>query len=123
MGAVAPCDEETRAQPLAIGSRFDGDQLSLITTDASPLPVAADDNTWTMQLVDAGDQPLVGCSLTVVTDMPDHGHGGPSPAITELGGGEYQLDLRLTMGGFWVAEVAADCGGVTDVVLVTVCAE
>jgi len=50
-----------------------------------------------------GDEPIEGLTLSMTPFMPAMGHGSSTvPAITELGGGKYEVDdVVLAMPGRW----------------------
>ena len=120
--AVSPCADEDRASTLALGDSFSGDEVSLVISAADPLPAYAGENLWTIDLSD-GAGALEGCGLSAVIAMPDHGHGGPAPAFSELGAGSYEAAVEFTMGGYWELDVSVSCGDIEDVVPVAVCVE
>ncbi len=123
-GATSPCEGETRSEPLTIGSAFSGSSTTLTVESAEPLPPAFGENHWVLAL-DQGELPLEGCVLSAEPSMPDHGHGGPAPTITEQGGGLYDLSVQFTMSGYWELETQLSCAdaGVDDTIVITVCAE
>ncbi len=119
--APSPCDEESRAdalEPGLVGTPSAG--VWTVAVDAAdPTPARSGANRWELSV--AGG--VTGCELTASTWMPDHGHGGPTPLTSELGGGRYALDLELTMGGLWEVTVELTCDGEPDAALFAICAE
>lgn len=65
-------------------------------------------HSWELTINDAAGQPVNDAMVTVVGDMPEHGHGLPTqPEITKVGaGGLYRVDgMKFTMPGWWVVTV------------------
>ena len=116
-GAVSPCVQEDRAVAEVLDTTFEGTIFSATVTAMDPPFPAVDDNTWTLQIDDAAGQ-RTSCTLSAEIDMPDHGHGGPAP---EFSGDE--MTVRFTMGGYWEVDLAVDCEGETDEILLNVCVE
>ena len=120
--ASSPCSEETRAQTLEAGATFSGESVTVDITAATPATATVGSNTWTVALASAG-APLSGCSLSAQIAMPDHGHGGSAPELTEDGDGVYTVQIEYTMGGYWEMDVAVTCDALEDSVPVLVCVE
>lgn len=120
-GAVSPCAQEDRAVDDVLDATFSGAIVDVTVTAMDPPFPTVDDNTWTLQLADSSGA-LSGCSLSGEIDMPDHGHGGPAPELTELGEGAYEMTARFTMGGYWEVSLAVSCAS-DDVVILNICAE
>jgi hypothetical protein len=62
-------------------------------------------HSWTVEVQTADGDPVTGATITLVGDMPKHGHGFPTePEVTEeLGGGKYRVEgLKFSMPGWWV---------------------
>jgi len=61
--------------------------------------------SWELQVESTGGQRVENAQITVVGDMPEHGHGFPTvPEVTEyLGDGKYLVEgLKFSMPGWWV---------------------
>ena len=74
-------------------------------------------HSWELTINDAAGQPVNNAMVTVVGDMPEHGHGLPTqPEITKVGaGGLYRVDgMKFTMPGWWVVTVSIMVDGVHD---------
>jgi len=74
-------------------------------------------HSWELTIKDADGQPVNDAMVTVVGDMPEHGHGLPTqPEITKIGtGGLYRVDgMKFTMPGWWVVTVSVMVNGVHD---------
>ncbi len=91
--------------------------------DADPAPPARYDNRWTVAVENAASAPVLGATLRVSPDMPEHGHGALRPVVvTELGDGRYQLDsIYLHMPGYWEVPIEVDAGGEVDEASFTSC--
>ena len=120
-GAVSPCAQEERAVEAVLDATFSGAAIDATVTAMDPPFPVVDDNTWTLQLADDTGA-LTGCSLSGAIEMPDHGHGGPTPTFTELGGGDYEMTTRFTMGGYWEIALAVGCT-TDDAVTLNICVE
>ena len=74
-------------------------------------------HSWELTIKDADGQPVNDAMVTVVGDMPEHGHGLPTqPEIIKIGtGGLYRVDgMKFTMPGWWVVTVSVMVNGVHD---------
>jgi len=74
-------------------------------------------HSWELTINDAAGQPVNDAMVTVVGDMPEHGHGLPTqPEITKVGaGGLYRVDgMKFTMPGWWVVTVSIMVDGLHD---------
>ncbi len=74
-------------------------------------------HSWELTIKDADGQPVNDAMVTVVGDMPEHGHGLPTqPEVTKIGtGGLYRVDgMKFTMPGWWVVTVSVMVNGVHD---------
>ena len=62
-------------------------------------------HSWTVEVRTAAGDPVTGASVSLVGDMPKHGHGLPTePEVTkELGEGKYRVEgMKFSMPGWWV---------------------
>jgi hypothetical protein len=74
-------------------------------------------HSWELTVKDADGKPVNHAKVTVVGDMPEHGHGLPTqPAVTSIGAeGLYRVDgMKFTMPGWWVVTVSVMTDGVHD---------
>jgi hypothetical protein len=74
-------------------------------------------HSWELTIKDAAGQTVNDAMVTVVGDMPEHGHGLPTqPEITKVGaGGLYRVDgMKFTMPGWWVVTVSVMANGIHD---------
>ena len=74
-------------------------------------------HSWELTVTDSGGQPVNDAVVTVVGDMPEHGHGLPTqPEITPIGaGGLYRVDgMKFTMPGWWVVTISVRANDVHD---------
>jgi hypothetical protein len=61
--------------------------------------------SWELEVETVGDRKVENANITIVGDMPEHGHGFPTvPEVTEyLGDGKYLVEgLKFSMPGWWV---------------------
>ncbi|MEZ4465739.1 MAG: FixH family protein [bacterium] len=84
--------------------------------EATPAPPELGDNTWIVEIVDAGGAAQAGCAVAPNPRMPAHGHGTNTPAVvTDLGEGRYEVaPLDLFMPGLWEVPLHLTCGGLED---------
>ena len=74
-------------------------------------------HSWELMVKDADGQPVNNAKVTVVGDMPEHGHGLPTqPEVTKIGsGGLYRVDgMKFTMPGWWVVTISVMADGKHD---------
>ena len=74
-------------------------------------------HSWELTVKDVNGQPVNNAKVTVVADMPEHGHGLPTqPEISGTGmEGLYRVDgMKFTMPGWWVVTVHVMAEGVHD---------
>jgi hypothetical protein len=72
--------------------------------DGEEIPLNAI-HSWTVEVQTADGEPVRGAAITLVGDMPQHGHGFPTePEVTEeVGGGKYRVEgMKFSMPGWWV---------------------
>lgn len=101
---TSACAQDTRKDVYAVGlTKKTAASLSVKIMGATPAPPAKLTNELSLQLLDAGGQPLDGATLSVVPFMPDHGHGSAvKPTVTARGGGLYDItNLYYPMPGLW----------------------
>ncbi len=61
--------------------------------------------SWELEVETVGGREVENANITIVGDMPEHGHGFPTvPEVTEyLGDGKYLVEgLKFSMPGWWV---------------------
>ncbi len=76
-------------------------------------------HSWELTIRDADGQPVNNAKVTVVGDMPEHGHGLPTqPEVFNMGvGGFYRIDgMKFQMPGWWVVTISVMADGVHDAV-------
>jgi len=74
-------------------------------------------HSWELTIKDAAGEPVNDATVTVVGDMPEHGHGLPTePEVSTMGvGGFYRIDgMKFTMPGWWVVTISIMINGVHD---------
>jgi len=122
------CSTVTGADTFVVGlpKSGEGGMLDFALMSATPSPPSRDDNTWTVQITDAGGAPLDGATLTVTPFMPSHQHGSPiRTEVTPTGTpGEYELSpVNLWMPGVWETTIKAQKDAVVDTAVYTFCIE
>lgn len=101
---TSACAADTRKDVYTAGlAKQTASAMSVKVVSATPAPPAKLTNELSLQLLDAGGQPVDGATLSVVPFMPDHGHGSAiKPAVTPKGGGMYDVtNLYYPMPGLW----------------------
>ena len=74
-------------------------------------------HSWELTIKDAAGKPVNDAVVTLVGDMPEHGHGLPTePEVTKMGvGGLYRIDgMKFQMPGWWVVTISVTADGVQD---------
>lgn len=116
------------ADVFTIGMTATSDRTGSVVAllQAAPVPPDVGDNTWTIEVVDAGSAAVTGLSVAVTPWMPLHGHGlSPADYLgTDMGDGRYELEtFDLIMPGLWEFTIDLDFGGEPDTVKFSFCAE
>lgn len=79
-----------------------------LTAVVTPDPVRLGLNDMVVTVRGANGVPVPNATLTARTWMALHGHGSPTPTITNAGGGDYLLaNVSFTMLGTWTVTVSA----------------
>lgn len=112
------CEIEMRDEEFVAGmEKVGAEGITFRLVSSSPAPPARFDNTWVLELVDAGGAPLAGAEVEVEPFMPDHNHGTSIDAeVTEDTAviGRYTLDpVNLFMPGVWEVTIRATPAGGT----------
>ncbi|MDX1777166.1 MAG: FixH family protein [Desulfobulbales bacterium] len=74
-------------------------------------------HSWEVIVKDAEGMPVNNAKVTVVGDMPEHGHGLPTqPEVMSIGAeGLYRIDgMKFTMPGWWIVTISVMAEGVHD---------
>lgn len=74
-------------------------------------------HSWELSIKDDGGRPVNNAKITVVGDMPEHGHGLPTqPVVTGIGvEGLYRIDgMKFTMPGWWIVTISVMADGTHD---------
>lgn len=74
-------------------------------------------HSWEVTVKDAEGKPVNNAKVTVVGDMPEHGHGLPTrPVVTSIGmEGLYRVDgMKFTMPGWWIITISVMADGTHD---------
>ena len=119
------CASEDRAEAFSAGMSKTGEAGVTVAIESSdPAPPAQGDNIWILSVSD-GSGAAAGATVAITPKMPDHGHGGPSPEITDQGDGAYEAaPVNFPMGGYWEMTVSVEtAGGTTDEVMFPICIE
>ncbi|MBX3209427.1 MAG: FixH family protein [Labilithrix sp.] len=115
-GAPPPatgCAADDRKDIYTAGLSKPAGALSVKLVDATPGPPIKGTNAMTIEVLDAGGQPVDGATVTVTPWMPDHAHGSAvKPVVTGLGGGKYTVEkVYLAMAGLWQIKIAVQPAG------------
>ncbi len=96
-----------------------GETLRVRLMEALPAPPERGENRWVLEVVDAEETPLTGCTLVLSPDMPAHGHGTWKEAeVTEQEAGRYVAEpVFLYMPGLWEIPIEVNCGSAGDTVV------
>jgi hypothetical protein len=133
MGPMISCEGDSRVSMYMDGLTRAGlaGAVQVKITSASPSPPANGYNTWTVQILDRLGNPMAG-TLSVIPDMPDHGHVSPQTPVITPGAsiGAYTVsNLYLFMAGVWRIQIsissgtAADGGALLDIVTFFFCVQ
>jgi hypothetical protein len=133
MGPMISCEGDPRVSMYMDGMTKAGlaGAAQVKITSATPSPPANGQNTWTIQLMDRTGTPMAG-AVTVLPDMPDHGHVSPQTPVVTAGAtvGAYTVsNLYLFMAGVWRIQLsistgsAADGGSLVDIVTFYFCVQ
>jgi hypothetical protein len=133
MGPMISCEGDPRVSMYMDGMTKAGlaGAAQVKITSATPSPPANGQNTWTIQLMDRTGTPMAG-AVTVLPDMPDHGHVSPQTPVVTAGAtvGAYTVsNLYLFMAGVWRIQLsistgsAADGGSLLDIVTFYFCVQ
>jgi len=105
MPAMAPCADETRADVLQEGERFEGERFAAVVQELQPAPPTVGRNDWDLIVQGLGAE----CSVSVETLMPDHGHGSDAGTLTTDGSLVQIRELEISMGGYWQVLLDVQC--------------
>jgi hypothetical protein len=109
------CTMDPRVSPVATGLVAMGRKGVSVTLDSGePNFPAIGDNTWSVTVLSAAGEPLVGAALAPSAKMPDHGHMSPttpSATLTDDEGRATISGLNLFMAGVWRIELAVTAAG------------
>ncbi len=114
-GAPPPtgCAADTRKDIYTAGLSKPAGTWSVKLLESRPGPPIKGTNAMTIEILDAGGQPVDGATVTVTPWMPDHAHGSAvKPVVTPLGDGKYDIDkVYLAMAGLWQIKVSVQPPG------------
>jgi hypothetical protein len=127
--SVQPCPDGT--PETAIGMKVVGrsETLRAELVEADDLPAIKGYNTWTVQILDAEDEPVTDAELELDRGfgfMPAHLHDtNHDPVVESLGDGRFEIsEINLHMDGYWeltLAPTSASAGD--DEMTFTLCTE
>lgn len=112
MRAAAPADLDTSAKQMSENKLFQVSYESMRGT----IPINRI-HGWTLHVQTADGKPVDNARITIVGDMPEHGHGLPTePQIVKGSGpGNYRVDgIKFQMPGWWVVTFNIMAGEVMD---------
>lgn len=125
--AAADCTQDSRAQTYTPGMAVAADNgVQVVLLSAAPAPPVRFENIWSLQILDAQDQPLEVSDISVEPFMPDHGHGTPQPPNPVAGATAGVFDMGpfdLWMPGIWELRISVSHGENTSLALLTFCIE
>ena len=102
------CDDSSQTIPFELGVALTStsEAFTLTISDATPSPVDRGDNTWTIQLLNAGGDAVNDATVILEPVMPGHGHGTFPTTFTAKSvdnNGHYTLGpFDLLMPGTWL---------------------
>lgn len=107
------CAADTRKDIFTAGLTKPAGTYTVKIVDATPGPPVKGTNAMTLEIRDAGGQPVDGATVTVTPFMPDHGHtSAVAPVVTPSGGGRYTVTkIYLSMAGLWKLTVGVQPPG------------
>lgn len=79
-------------------------------SDQQPVPINQM-HSWVLHVETPDGEPVVGATIGVDGDMPQHGHGLPTrPQVTaDLGNGDYLVEgVKFHMPGWWVMDFTVE---------------
>jgi hypothetical protein len=107
------CAADTRKDIYTAGLAKPAGSFSVKLVESRPGPPIKGTNAMTLEVLDAGGQPVDGATITITPWMPDHAHGSAvKPIVTPMGGGKYDVEkVYLAMAGLWQIKVAVQPAG------------
>jgi len=112
------CEIEDRDDVYTAGMEKTGaDGMTFRLVSSDPAPPSRYDNTWVIEILDAGGAPLDDAEVEVVPFMPDHGHGTGFVAVVtpdpDVDGRYTVVPVNLFMPGLWEVTIRATPAGGT----------
>jgi hypothetical protein len=112
VGCDSPNEETYSANMQQAGA---SSVFTFVLQSSDPAPPANDNNTWVIQLLDSGGQPVTSATFTAKATMPTMTHGTTPVTITSNGDGTYTLTpLYFFMAGLWQVAISATSGSQKD---------
>ncbi len=112
MPAKVPADLDTSTMKMSDNKRF---HVSYESTGG--MVMVNKIHTWKVVVKGLDGKPVDNAHLTVVGDMPEHGHGLPTQPVVSKGNdaGEYLIDgMKFSMPGWWVVTFHVKSGNMQD---------
>lgn len=102
------CAADARKDVYTAGLSKPAGSFSVKLVESRPGPPIKGTNAMSLEIVDAGGQPVDGATITITPWMPDHAHGSAvKPVVTPMGSGKYEVEqVYLAMAGLWQVKVA-----------------
>ncbi len=115
-GSEYKCTHATDTYSVGLSKMGSKGMFEVMLMDADPAPPAKKDNTWMVHVKDAQGNNVVGATLGVNPNMPEHGHGSTqTTVVTDMGDGMYELKpVYLQMAGYWAVPITVTMGADTD---------
>jgi hypothetical protein len=115
--APVDCSKVTNADTFVVGLEKRGEVFAFRLMEVEPAPPARYENTWTLALVDAADQPITNADIRVTPYMPKHDHVSAIHAVSSQipGSAWYKLErVNFSMPGVWETTISVTAGSETD---------
>ena len=116
-GNTVTCSGDSQVQVYTPGMKAVGTNkvFTFVITQASPAPPATNENTWTVQVLDASNQPVSGATVALQPFMPTMGHGSSQTPQVAASGNSYTIsNIDLFMPGLWSMTLTATSGNQSD---------
>jgi hypothetical protein len=116
--SIAPSSEPSSDALFSPATSTSGAIHGTVEPSVMPPPIG-ELHDWVLHLEDGSGVPIEEATVTVVGDMPAHGHGLASqPLVREyVGNGDYLVEgIEFQMGGEWYVEFTITQGEVVDTI-------
>lgn len=124
-GSSSVLDCEGRGEQFSAGMSKEGEAINVVLVKSDIAPPAQGLNTWTLEITDAGGQPVAGADVRAASHMPDHPHPPTRKAGTQIEPGTYEIVPYFSMPGYWEIEITVTLqgGGAPVTVMFSFCIE